>query len=62
MSQLGYLFTGFDLAWIAVFFYVASLQRRSSELRRRIEVLEQTRSDPAGNKKRLDDLGPTSPF
>ena len=42
MSQLGYLFAGFALAWIAVFFYVGSLQRRSSDLRRRIESLEQT--------------------
>ena len=40
MSNLGYLFAGFTVAWGLVFAYVWMLARRSSSLEARLAALE----------------------
>lgn len=40
MSNLGYMFAGFTVAWCAAFVYLWNLSRRSQRLERRLEQVE----------------------
>jgi CcmD family protein len=48
MSNLGFLFAGFAVAWALVFGYVWMLARRSGELETRLQALERKSSDTEG--------------
>ena len=47
MSNLGYLFAGFAVAWGLVFGYVWLLARRSQSLETRLQGLERRQRDNA---------------
>jgi CcmD family protein len=47
MSNLGFLFTGFTVAWALVFGYVWMLARRSGDLESRLQALERKHGDAA---------------
>jgi len=40
MSNLGYLFAGFALAWTLAFVYLFLLSRRSAAVQRQLDALE----------------------
>jgi CcmD family protein len=48
MSNPGFLFAGFALAWAVAFAYVWLLSRRAAALERRLEALQQ-RLEKAGD-------------